>query len=96
MLFLFSRQAERSRTPSGMPRVSRWTFLVQTAMDSVSFAGHITFAILAEGRTSLSLVVPAFLAWVMFTCQAVIYTFSFNAFDVIEIGTLLAILCSRY
>lgn len=66
MLMLFSRQARRSRTPSGISRVSRWTFLSQSAIDSVSFAGHITFAILAEGRPSLSLVAPSFLACILF------------------------------
>lgn len=40
-------------------------------MDSVSFAGHITFAILAEGRPSISLVAPAFLACVVFLHEAV-------------------------
>jgi hypothetical protein len=71
MLFLFVRQAKLSRTASGILRVSRWTFLAQTTMDCVSFAGHITFAILAEGRTSLSLVAPAFLACILFASQAV-------------------------
>ncbi|KAF9531755.1 hypothetical protein CPB83DRAFT_84315 [Crepidotus variabilis] len=69
ILVLFSRQAERSRTPSGISRVSRWTFISQTVMDVLSFAGHITFAILAEGRPSLSLIAPAFLSSVMFTYQ---------------------------
>jgi hypothetical protein len=40
-------------------------------MDSVSFAGHITFAILAEGRPSLSLIAPAFLACLVFVHEAV-------------------------
>lgn len=71
MLFLFVRQAKTSRTASGILRVSRWTFLAQTTMDAVSFSGHITFAILAEGRTSLSLVAPAFLACILFISQAV-------------------------
>ncbi|KAG6898323.1 hypothetical protein C0992_011915 [Termitomyces sp. T32_za158] len=63
LLVLFSRQSERSRTPSGLARVSRWMFLSQSTVDSVSFAGHITFAILAEGRPSISLIAPAFLAY---------------------------------
>ncbi|KAF8159628.1 hypothetical protein B0H34DRAFT_704239 [Crassisporium funariophilum] len=70
LLILFSRQTERSRTPSGISRVSRWTFLAQATMDSVSFAGHITFAILAEGRPSLSLIAPAFLACMVFVHEA--------------------------
>ena len=71
ILILFSRQASRSRTPSGISRVSKWTFLAQATMDSVSFAGHITFAILAEGRPSLSLLAPAFLACMLFVQEAV-------------------------
>ena len=71
ILMLFSRQAERSRTPSGISRVSKWTFLSQATMDSVSFAGHITFAIMAEGRPSVSLIAPAFLACMLFVQQAV-------------------------
>ncbi|KAF8074721.1 hypothetical protein FPV67DRAFT_1665468 [Lyophyllum atratum] len=70
MLCLFSRQTERSRTPSGLARVSRWMFLSQATVDSVSFAGHITFAILAEGRPSLSLIAPAFLACILFVYEA--------------------------
>ena len=71
LLILFSRQTEHSRTPSGISRVSLWLFLIQATMDSVSFAGHITFAILAEGRPSLSLIVPAFLACLVFVYEAV-------------------------
>ncbi|KAH6915843.1 hypothetical protein BKA70DRAFT_1139716 [Coprinopsis sp. MPI-PUGE-AT-0042] len=70
ILVLFSRQLERSRNPSGISRVSRWTFLSQATMDSVSFAGHITFAILAEGRPSMSLIAPAFLACILFVQEA--------------------------
>ncbi|TFK39970.1 hypothetical protein BDQ12DRAFT_629095 [Crucibulum laeve] len=70
LLILFARQTEHSRTPSGISRVSRWTFLAQSTVDSVSFAGHITFAILAEGRPSLSLIAPAFLACVLFIQEA--------------------------
>jgi len=71
MLLVLSRQMERSYTPSGISRVSRWTFLVQSTVDSVSFASHITFAILAEGRTSLGLIAPAFLTCLMFIYEAV-------------------------
>lgn len=81
MLILFSRQSERSRTPSGISRVSRWTFLVQSTMDSVSFAGHITFAILAEGRPSLSLIAPAFLACLVFIHEAVSFVDIFSGMD---------------
>jgi hypothetical protein len=93
ILFLFARQAERSRTPSGISRVSRWTFLAQSTMDSVSFAGHITFAILAEGRPSLTLIAPAFLACALFVQEAVCHlsqTYSSKL-----IGVYLAILYPR-
>lgn len=62
---------EISRAASNISRVSRWTFFSQATMDSVSFAGHLTFAILAEGRASLSLMVPAFLVCVLFVHEAV-------------------------
>jgi hypothetical protein len=77
LLILFSRQTQHSRTPSGISRVSLWSFLIQATMDSVSFAGHITFAILAEGRPSLSLIVPAFLACLVFVYEAVRKFFPF-------------------
>ncbi|KAF9461528.1 hypothetical protein BDZ94DRAFT_1196082 [Collybia nuda] len=70
ILILFSRQSEQSRTLPGLSKVSRWTFLAQATVDSVSFAGHITFAILAEGRPSLSLIAPAFLACILFVYEA--------------------------
>ncbi|OAX43199.1 hypothetical protein K503DRAFT_853458 [Rhizopogon vinicolor AM-OR11-026] len=69
-LLLLSRQVDRSRTPAGLSRVSLWTFLTQSIVDSVSFAGHITFAILANGRPSLSLVAPAFVACVLFAFES--------------------------
>ncbi|KAL5536908.1 hypothetical protein ACEPAF_731 [Sanghuangporus sanghuang] len=70
LLLLCIRQTEVSQTPSGVSRVSRWTFLTQAAADSVSFVGHITFGILAEGRPSLSLIAPAFLAGVLLAYEA--------------------------
>ncbi|KIM83157.1 hypothetical protein PILCRDRAFT_819938 [Piloderma croceum F 1598] len=70
LLILLSRQTDLSRTPAGISRVSRWSFLTQSIVDSVSFAGHITFAILADGRPSLSLVGPAFLACMLFAYEA--------------------------
>jgi hypothetical protein len=50
-------------------------------MDSVSFAGHITFAILAEGRPSLSLIAPAFLACLVFVHEAVSIVIIFSGMD---------------
>lgn len=71
MLVLLSRQMQRSRTPSGISRLSFWTFLVQCTVDSLSFAGHTIFALLADGKPSLSLIVPAFLACVLFANEVV-------------------------
>lgn len=80
ILILLSRQMTRSSTPSGISRVSRYTFLVQSTIDSVSFAGHVTFAVLAEGRPSLSLIAPSFLACVIFLYEAVSIFLSQNSF----------------
>ncbi|KAA1475498.1 hypothetical protein DENSPDRAFT_842291 [Dentipellis sp. KUC8613] len=69
LLLLLSRQMARSRTPAALGRISRWSFLTQAVADSIAFAGHITFAILADGRPSLSLVAPAFLACTLFAYE---------------------------
>ncbi|KIY62720.1 hypothetical protein CYLTODRAFT_426698 [Cylindrobasidium torrendii FP15055 ss-10] len=66
LLYLLSKQMERSRTPAGLSRASRWMFFTQATIDAVSFAGHVTFAIIAEGKPSISLTAPAFLACTMF------------------------------
>ncbi|KAJ8473594.1 hypothetical protein ONZ45_g16234 [Pleurotus djamor] len=71
MLILLMKQMEVSRTPSGISKVSRWTLLIQTTLDSLSFACHITFSILFEGRASMSLVAPAFLACIIFVHEGV-------------------------
>jgi len=70
-LLIFTRQAGLSRTAFGITRVSRWTFLVNATIDAVCFAGHITFAILAEGRASLALMATAFLSCALFIQEAV-------------------------
>ncbi|KIJ65119.1 hypothetical protein HYDPIDRAFT_175153 [Hydnomerulius pinastri MD-312] len=70
MLGLLSRQMDRTHSPAGLSRVSLWTFLTQAIVDAVAFAGHITFAILANGRPSMSLVAPAFLACILFALEA--------------------------
>ncbi|KAG9309577.1 hypothetical protein JVU11DRAFT_10558 [Chiua virens] len=70
MLVLLSRQIDRAHTPAALTRLSLWGFLVQAIVDSVAFAGHITFAILTNGRSSMSLVAPAFLAFVLFALEA--------------------------
>ncbi|KAJ7898423.1 hypothetical protein B0H13DRAFT_2031847 [Mycena leptocephala] len=70
MLVLLSRQMQRSRTPSGLSRISFWTFFVQATVDSLSFAGHTVFALVADGKPSLSLIAPAFLACVLFANES--------------------------
>ncbi|KAJ6607473.1 hypothetical protein B0H10DRAFT_550301 [Mycena sp. CBHHK59/15] len=70
MLILLMRQMQHSRTPSGISRLSFWSFLVQSTVDSLSFAGHTVFALVADGKPSLSLIAPAFLACVIFANEA--------------------------
>nr|GAT55742.1 predicted protein [Mycena chlorophos] len=70
MLVLLSRQMKESRTPAGISRLSFWTFLVQSTVDSLSFAGHTVFALVADGKPSLSLIAPAFLVCVLFANEA--------------------------
>ncbi|KAL4066048.1 hypothetical protein V8B97DRAFT_1864919 [Scleroderma yunnanense] len=70
LLTLLTRQIERSHTSASLSRLSAWTFYTQAIVDAVSFAGHITFAILANGRPSLALVAPAFIACVLFSLEA--------------------------
>jgi len=69
MLLLLSHQMSESRTPASLSRISRWSFIAQALADSIAFAGHITFAILADGRPSLALVAPAFLACALFAYE---------------------------
>lgn len=71
LLVLLSRQIDRAHTPAALTRLSLWTFLTQAIVDAVAFAGHITFAILENGRPSMSLVAPAFFACILFALEAV-------------------------
>ncbi|KAG6374644.1 hypothetical protein JVT61DRAFT_4009 [Boletus reticuloceps] len=71
LLVLLTRQMDRAHSPAALTRLSVWTFLTQAIVDAVAFAGHITFAILANGRPSMSLVAPAFLACLLFALEAV-------------------------
>ncbi|TDL23846.1 hypothetical protein BD410DRAFT_768564 [Rickenella mellea] len=69
-LILVTRQTGASLSPASVSRVSRWTFYAQAAADAISFVGHITFAVLADGRASISLIAPAFLACILLTHEA--------------------------
>ncbi|OSD00125.1 hypothetical protein PYCCODRAFT_1453440 [Trametes coccinea BRFM310] len=70
LLALFRRQAAHSSSAIGLSRVSRYTFLIQSLIDAISFIGHITLGILAEGRPSLSVLAPAGLACLLFVYEA--------------------------
>ncbi|RDX47178.1 hypothetical protein OH76DRAFT_1558028 [Lentinus brumalis] len=70
LLALFRRQASQSSSAAGLSRVSRYTFLIQSLIDAISFVGHITVAIIAEGRPSLSVLAPAGLACLLFIYEA--------------------------
>ncbi|KAH9928798.1 hypothetical protein B0H21DRAFT_814236 [Amylocystis lapponica] len=70
LLVLLSRQTARSSSAAGLSRVSRYTFLTQSLIDAVSFVGHITLAILADGRPSLSVLAPAGLSCMLFVYEA--------------------------
>ncbi|KAF8257996.1 hypothetical protein EI94DRAFT_1611659 [Lactarius quietus] len=69
LLLLLSHQMSESRTPASLSRISRWSFIVQALADAMAFAGHMTFAILADGRPSMALVAPAFLACALFAYE---------------------------
>jgi transmembrane E3 ubiquitin-protein ligase len=73
MLIVLSRQMAKSRTLAVINRVSRWTFFSQATIDSVCFAAHITVAIVLNGKPSMSLIVPAFIACLLFFYEAVRY-----------------------
>ncbi|KAL1942983.1 hypothetical protein VTO73DRAFT_4654 [Trametes versicolor] len=70
LLGLFRKQAAQSSSAIGLSRVSRYTFLIQSLIDAISFIGHITLGILAEGRPSLSVLAPAGLACLLFVYEA--------------------------
>ncbi|KAJ3551014.1 hypothetical protein NM688_g4952 [Phlebia brevispora] len=70
LLVLFFRQVSRSRSVTGLSRVSRYPFLIQSLVDAVSFVGHVTLAIIADGRTSVSVLAPAALSCILFVEEA--------------------------
>lgn len=70
LVLLLNKQISHSRTPAGISRVSRWTFFSQGVIDCLSFSGHVTFVILSDDKPGLSLLVPSFLAAVLFMREA--------------------------
>ncbi|PSR74066.1 hypothetical protein PHLCEN_2v10138, partial [Hermanssonia centrifuga] len=70
LLSLHFRQTALSRSATGLSRVSRYPILIQSLIDAISFIGHITLAILADGRTSVSVLAPAVLSCILFIYEA--------------------------
>ncbi|KAI6149308.1 hypothetical protein BKA82DRAFT_4127849 [Pisolithus tinctorius] len=70
MLALSCRHVDRTHSPAAIQRLSIWTFYTQAIVDAVSLAAHITFAILAHGRPSLALIIPAFASSIIFSIEA--------------------------
>ncbi|KAH9829949.1 uncharacterized protein C8Q71DRAFT_717557 [Rhodofomes roseus] len=70
LLRLLIRETARISNAIGLNRVSRYTFLAQSLIDAISFVGHITLGILADGRASLSVLAPAGLACMLFINEA--------------------------
>ncbi|KZT68761.1 hypothetical protein DAEQUDRAFT_765968 [Daedalea quercina L-15889] len=70
LLRLLSRETTRINSATGLNRVSRYSFLAQSLIDAISFVGHITLGILADGRASLSALAPAGLACMLFINEA--------------------------
>ncbi|KAI0726059.1 hypothetical protein C8Q72DRAFT_998682 [Fomitopsis betulina] len=70
LLQLLSRETARISSATGLNRVSRYSFLSQSLIDAISFVGHITLGILAEGRASLSALAPAGIACMLFINEA--------------------------
>ncbi|TCD68657.1 hypothetical protein EIP91_010178 [Steccherinum ochraceum] len=69
LLLLLSRQITRSRSAAGLGRVSRYPFFLQSLVDAVAFVGHITMAIIADGRPSISVVAPAGISCILFVYE---------------------------
>ncbi|KAF8507963.1 hypothetical protein BU17DRAFT_57057, partial [Hysterangium stoloniferum] len=72
LLVLLARQIESpaGRTPAGISRVSRWSFVAQAGADSISFIAHLTFGIFSDNKSSLSLMAPGFLACLLLVYEA--------------------------
>ncbi|KAI0071333.1 hypothetical protein K474DRAFT_1607089 [Panus rudis PR-1116 ss-1] len=70
LLVLLTRQVTRSSSAVGLARVSRHPFLAQSLIDAVSFVGHITLGILADGRPSIAVLAPAGFACLLFVREA--------------------------
>lgn len=69
LLVVLVRECGRCQTPAMLARVGRWTLVIQTCLDAFAFTAHMTFAIVADNRASLPLIVPGFLACILLMFQ---------------------------
>jgi hypothetical protein len=69
VLVLLVRQMESTRTPSTLAKVSLWTIAMMFIADSWIFSAHAVIGIMSDNRTSMPMLVPAFL----FLCSAVVF-----------------------
>ena len=60
---------ESTRTPSTLAKVSLGTVTIMFVADSWIFSAHAVIGIMSDNKTSLPLLVPAFL----FLCSAVVF-----------------------
>jgi hypothetical protein len=61
VLLLLVRQMESTRTPSTLNKVSLWTIGCMGMADSWLFSAHVIIGIMSDNKTSLPLLVTAFL-----------------------------------
>lgn len=69
MLWLLVRQMEHTRTPSTLAKVSMWTIVLMGISDTWIFSAHLAIGIYSDNKTSLPLLVPAFLIF----CTAIVF-----------------------
>ena len=69
VLILLVRQMESTRTPSTLAKVSLGAVTIMFVADSWIFSAHAVIGIMSDNKTSLPLLVPAFL----FLCSAVVF-----------------------
>lgn len=69
MLWLLVRQMESTRTPSTLAKVSLWTIVLMGISDTWIFSAHLAIGIYSDNKTSLPLLVPAFLIF----CTAIVF-----------------------
>lgn len=68
-LYLLVRQMELTRTPSTLAQVSLLSAISMVSTDSFMFSAHLAVGTASDNKTSLPLLVPAFLA----LCTAIVF-----------------------